>query len=143
MRHQNAHRKLNRTASHRRALLANMACSLIEHEQIRTTVPKAKELRPYVERLVTLGKQGTLAARRRAISRIRQPAAVQKLFGEIAERNRDRAGGCIRILRAGFRHGDNAPMAVIEFVDRNVEARGRGDRERVAAEEAARAAADE
>ncbi len=134
MRHRNARRKLNRTASHRSAMLANMACSLIEHEQIRTTVPKAKELKPYVERLVTLGKNGTLHARRRAVAQIQQEAAVRKLFAEIADRYQERPGGCVRVLRAGFRRGDNAPMAVVEFVSRNAEAKGAADRARVAAE---------
>lgn len=134
MRHRIARRRLNRTSSHRRAMLANMACSLIEHEQIRTTVPKAKELRPYVERLVTLGKRGTLAARRLALSRIRQEPAVRKLFSELAERYGSRQGGYTRVLKAGFRYGDAAPMAFIEFVDRRVEAKGAADRARVAKE---------
>lgn len=138
MRHRFAHRRLNRTSSHRRAMLANMACSLIEHEQIRTTVPKAKELRPYVERLVTLGKRGTLAARRLALSRIRQEPSVRKLFSEIAERYSGRAGGYTRVMRAGYRYGDSAPMAFIEFVDRRVEAKGVADRERAAQEKEAR-----
>ena len=119
-------------------MFSNMACSLIEHEQIRTTLPKAKALRPYVERLVTLGKRGDLHARRLALSRIRQPQAVGKLFSSLAPRYQGRNGGYTRIVRAGFRYGDNAPMAVIEFVERNREAKGAGDRERVAAREAQR-----
>ncbi len=137
MRHGNAHRKLNRTASHRKAMFANMASSLIEHEQIKTTLPKAKELRPYIDKLVTLGKRGDLHARRQALARIKQEPAVKKLFSEIAERYKDRSGGYVRVLRAGFRYGDMAPMAIIEFVDRDADAKGKGDRERVAAEEAA------
>ena len=136
MRHANAHRKLNRTWSHRKAMLANMACSLIEHEQIKTTLPKAKELRPYVEKLVTLGKRGDLHARRLAVSKIKQEPAVKKLFSTIAERYAGRQGGYIRVVKAGFRYGDMAPMAVIEFVDRDADAKGKVDRERVAAEEA-------
>jgi len=128
MRHGKAHAKLGRTSSHRRAMFANMACSLIEHEQIRTTLPKAKALRPFVERLVTLGKRGDLHARRLAVSRIRQPEAVGKLFAKLAPRYQERPGGYTRIVRAGFRHGDNAPMAVIEFVERDPEAKGANDR---------------
>ena len=137
MRHGNAHRKLNRTASHRKAMFANMACSLIEHEQIKTTLPKAKELRPYIEKLVTLGKRGDLHARRQVLARIKQEPAVKKLFSEIAERYKERNGGYVRVLKAGFRYGDMAPMAIIEFVDRDADAKGKGDRDRVAAEEAA------
>ena len=124
MRHQKAGRKLNRTASHRKAMFANMAASLIEHEQIVTTLPKAKEIRPIVEKLVTLGKRGDLHARRQAISQIRDVAVVAKLFDAIASRYATRNGGYLRIMKAGFRHGDNAPMAVIEFVDRDVDAKG-------------------
>lgn len=136
MRHGKAHRKLGRTSAHRRAMFSNMACSLIEHEQIRTTLPKAKALRPYVERLITLGKRGGLHARRLAISRIQQPEAVGKLFSKLAPRFEGRNGGYTRIVRAGFRFGDNAPMAVIEFVDRDMEAKGLRDREYLAAKEA-------
>ncbi|MEM9146620.1 MAG: 50S ribosomal protein L17 [Pseudomonadota bacterium] len=136
MRHGNGYRKLNRTHEHRKAMLSNMAASLIEHEQIKTTLPKAKELRPYVEKLVTLGKRGDLHARRQAFATLRQDAAVSKLFGTIAERYSERAGGYCRVLKAGFRYGDMAPMAIIEFVDRDPEAKGRIDRERVAEEEA-------
>ncbi|MDP2120577.1 MAG: 50S ribosomal protein L17 [Hoeflea sp.] len=137
MRHGNSGRKLNRTSSHRKAMFANMAASLIEHEQIVTTLPKAKEIRPIVEKLVTLGKRGDLHARRQAISQIRDNDAVRKLFDSIATRYATRNGGYIRIMKAGFRTGDNAPMAVVEFVDRDVDARGAKDRARVAAEAAA------
>lgn len=139
MRHAKAGRKLNRTSSHRKAMFANMSASLIEHEQIVTTLPKAKELRPIVEKLVTLGKRGNLHARRQAISAVRDEAQVRKLFETIAPRYSDRNGGYIRIMKAGFRHGDNAPMAVIEFVDRDVDARGAADRARVDSEEAVEA----
>ena len=124
MRHQNSGRKLNRTASHRKAMFANMAASLIQHEQIVTTLPKAKEIRPIVEKLVTLGKRGDLHSRRQAISQIRDAAVVSKLFDAIASRYATRNGGYLRIMKAGFRHGDNAPLAVIEFVDRDVDAKG-------------------
>ena len=124
MRHGNAHRKLNRTAEHRRAMWANMAAALIKHEQISTTLPKAKDLRPIVEKLVTLGKRGDLHARRQAISQIRDVAIVKKLFEVIGPRYKDRNGGYTRVLKAGFRHGDNAPAAVIEFVERDVDAKG-------------------
>ena len=137
MRHRKAGRKLNRTSSHRKAMFANMAASLIEHEQIVTTVPKAKEIRPFVEKLVTLGKKGDLSSRRLAISRTRDEDAVRKLFATLAPRYADRNGGYIRIMRAGYRFGDNAPMAVVEFVDRDPDAKGAADRERLAAEEAA------
>jgi large subunit ribosomal protein L17 len=132
MRHGNSGRKLNRTSSHRKAMFANMAASLIEHEQIVTTLPKAKEIRPIVEKLVTLGKRGDLHARRQAISQIRDNDAVRKLFDTIATRYATRNGGYIRIMKAGFRTGDNAPMAVVEFVDRDVDAKGAKDRARVA-----------
>ena len=137
MRHGKAGRKLNRTASHRKAMFANMAASLIEHEQIVTTLPKAKEIRPIVEKLVTLGKRGDLHARRQAISAIRDENQVRKLFDTNATRYADRNGGYLRIMKAGFRHGDSAPMAVIEFVDRDVDARGAADLARVEAEEQA------
>ena len=136
MRHQKQGRKLNRTASHRKAMFANMAASLIEHEQIVTTLPKAKDLRPIVEKLITLGKRGDLHARRQAISQIKDVAQVKKLFEVLGPRYKDRNGGYCRVLKAGFRFGDNAPLAVIEFVDRDVEAKGAGDRARVAAQEA-------
>ena len=124
MRHGNAHRKLNRTAEHRRAMFANMAAALIKHEQITTTLPKAKDLRPIVEKLVTLGKKGGLAMRRQAISEMRDVEMAKKLFDTLAPRYKDRQGGYTRIIKAGFRYGDNAPMAVIEFVDRDVDAKG-------------------
>ena len=124
MRHGLAHRKLNKTTSHRKAMFANMAASLITHEQITTTLPKAKELRPFVEKLVTLAKKGDLHARRQAISQVRDVPQVGKLFETIGPRYADRNGGYIRIMKAGFRHGDNAAMAVIEFVDRDTAAKG-------------------
>src|SRR5437763_2798041 len=125
MRHGNAHRKLNRTHEQRRAMFANMAAALIKHEQIVTTLPKAKDLRPIVEKLVTLGKRGDLHARRQAIAEMRDLAMVKKLFEVLGPRYKDRKGGYTRVLKAGFRHGDSAAVAVIEFVDRDVEARGR------------------
>ena len=137
MRHGKVHRKLNRTAEHRRAMFANMAASLIKHEQIVTTLPKAKELRPIVEKLVTLGKKGGLDKRRQAISEMKDQDQVRKLFDVLAKRYADRQGGYTRIIKAGFRYGDNAPMAVIEFVDRDVDARGQdsGPTQSVEAEE--------
>ena len=134
MRHGIAHRKLNRTASHRKAMFANMAASLIEHEQIVTTLPKAKEMKPFMDKLITLAKRGDLHARRQAVSKVRNEAAVQKLFDVFGERYKDRNGGYTRVLKAGFRHGDNAPRAVIELVDRDEDARGAADRERHEAE---------
>jgi large subunit ribosomal protein L17 len=124
MRHGVAQKKLNRTASHRTAMLANMAASLIKHEQIVTTLPKAKALRPVVEKLVTLAKRGDLHARRLVISRLRDETQAKKLFDTLGPRYKARAGGYTRILKAGFRYGDNAPVAVIEFVDRDVNAKG-------------------
>jgi len=124
MRHRRAGRKLNRTSSHRRALFANMAAALIKHEQIVTTLPKAKELRRVADRLITLAKRGSLHARRLAVSRIRDEAMVKKLFDVLGPRYLDRPGGYTRVMRAGFRYGDSAPMAVIELVDRDEEARG-------------------
>jgi large subunit ribosomal protein L17 len=124
MRHGKVHRKLNRTAEHRRAMFANMAAALIKHEQIVTTLPKAKELRPIVEKLVTLGKKGGLHARRQAISELRDVTQAKKLFDVIGPRYKDRHGGYTRIIKAGFRFGDNAAQAVIEFVDRDVDAKG-------------------
>jgi large subunit ribosomal protein L17 len=135
MRHGRSARRLNRTVSHRKALFSNMAASLIEHEQITTTLPKAKELRPIVEKLVTLGKRGDLHARRQAISAIGSDALVKRLFDTIAPRYASRNGGYLRIMKAGFRHGDNAAMAVIEFVDRDTGAKGAADRARTASEE--------
>ena len=124
MRHGKVHRKLNRTAEHRRAMFGNMCAALIKHEQIVTTLPKAKELRPVVEKLVTLAKKGDLAARRQAISEMRDVDQVKKLFDTLAPRYKDRHGGYTRVLKAGFRYGDSAPVAVIEFVDRDVDAKG-------------------
>ena len=137
MRHGKAHRKLNRTASHRKAMFANMAASLIEHEQIVTTLPKAKEMRSIADKLITLGKRGDLHARRQAISQIKDVAQVKKLFDVLGPRYKDRNGGYTRVLKAGFRYGDNAPMAVLELVDRDVDAKGAADRARVEAERAA------
>ena len=127
MRHGVAHRKLGRTTAHRTAMFANMSASLIKHEQIVTTLPKAKELRPFVEKLVTLAKrpEPNLHARRQAISQVRDVEQVAKLFSVLGPRYAERQGGYIRVLKAGFRHGDNAPMAVIEFVDRDVSEKGK------------------
>jgi large subunit ribosomal protein L17 len=124
MRHGNAHRKLNRTAEHRKAMFGNMAAALIKHEQIVTTLPKAKDLRPIVEKLITLGKRGDLHARRQAIAQIRDVAMVKKLFTVLGPRYKERNGGYTRILKAGYRYGDNAPVGVIEFVDRDEAAKG-------------------
>jgi large subunit ribosomal protein L17 len=124
MRHGKVHRKFNRTAEHRRAMFGNMVAALIKHEQITTTLPKAKDLRPIVEKLVTLGKRGDLHARRQAVAEIRDVAMVKKLFDVIGPRYKDRTGGYTRVLKAGFRYGDNAAVAVIEFVDRDVDAKG-------------------
>ena len=124
MRHGNAHRKLNRTAEHRKAMFANMCAALIKHEQIITTLPKAKDLRPIVEKLITLGKRGDLHARRQAVSQMRDVAMVKKLFDVMGPRYKDRNGGYTRIIKAGFRYGDSAPVAVIEFVDRDEDAKG-------------------
>jgi large subunit ribosomal protein L17 len=132
MRHAVAGRKLNVTTSHRKAMFSNMAVALIQNEQIKTTLPKAKELRPVVERLITLGKKGGLANRRRAMSQLRDNETVQKLFGPLAERYKKRAGGYTRVLKAGFRYGDTAAIAFIELIDRDPEARGQKDRERTA-----------
>lgn len=125
MRHRNKGRKLNRTASHRKALFANMAAALIKHEQITTTLPKAKELRAIVDRLITLGKKGDLHARRHAIAKMRDKEQAKKLFDVLGPRYKERNGGYTRVLKAGFRYGDNAPMAVIELVDRDVSAKGK------------------
>ena len=124
MRHGKVHRKLNRTAEHRKAMFANMCAALIKHEQIVTTLPKAKELRPIVEKLVTLGKKGGLAMRRQAISEMRDKDQVRKLFDVLASRYKDRQGGYTRIIKAGVRKSDASPMAIIEFVDRDVSAKG-------------------
>ena len=125
MRHAKSGRKLNRTASHRKAMFANMAVALLKHEQIKTTLPKAKDLRGVVDRLITLGKRGDLHARRQALSVLRDNTIAAKLFKELAERYKDRPGGYTRVLKAGFRYGDMAPMAVIELVERNPDAKGR------------------
>ena len=137
MRHSKGYRRLNRTHEHRKALFANMAGSLIEHEQIKTTLPKAKELRPIVEKLITLAKRGDLHARRLAASQLKEDQYVTKLFDVLGPRYTARAGGYTRVLRAGFRYGDMAPMAIIEFVDRDVAAKGAADKARVAEEESA------
>ena len=134
MRHGNRGRKLNRTASHRKAMFANMAASLITHEQIVTTLPKAKEMAPLMDKLITLAKKGDLAARRQAIAKIRDEDAVRKLFDVMGDRYKERNGGYTRVLKAGFRHGDNAPVAVLELVDRDETARGAADKARHAAE---------
>jgi large subunit ribosomal protein L17 len=136
MRHGFTGRRLGRSASHRSAMFANLAVSLIEHEQIVTTLPKAKDLRPIVEKLVTLGKRGDLHARRQVIAQIGNEGVVKRLFDTIAPRYATRNGGYLRIMKAGFRHGDNAPLAVIEFVDRDTAAKGAGDRARIEAEDA-------
>ena len=137
MRHSKGYRRLNRTHEHRKALFANMAGSLIEHEQIKTTLPKAKELRPIVEKLITLAKRGDLHARRLAASQLKEDQYVIKLFDVLGPRYTERKGGYTRVLRAGFRYGDMAPMAIIEFVDRDVAAKGAADKARVAEEETA------
>ena len=124
MRHRMSGRKLNRTSSHRKAMFANMAVALLKHEQIKTTLPKAKELSPIVDKLITLGKRNTLHTRRQALSILRDDATTAKLFDTLAERYSGRAGGYTRVLKAGFRYGDSAPMAVIELVDRDPEAKG-------------------
>jgi large subunit ribosomal protein L17 len=141
MRHRLSGRKLNRTSSHRKAMFANMTVSLLTHEQIVTTLPKAKELRRVADRIITLGKRGSLHTRRQAAAFLGDEVLVRKLFGTLAERYRDRNGGYTRVLRAGFRYGDNAPMAVIELVDRDPAAKGAEDKARVAAEQEAAAAA--
>jgi large subunit ribosomal protein L17 len=124
MYHGRAKRRFNRTAEHRKAMFANMAQALIKHEQIITTLPKAKDLRPVVEKLITLGKRGDLHARRQAIAQVRDVALVKKLFDVLGPRYKERNGGYTRVLKAGFRYGDNAPLGVIEFIDRDVDARG-------------------
>ncbi|WP_118133772.1 50S ribosomal protein L17 [Oceanicella sp. SM1341] len=137
MRHSNGYRKLNRTHEHRKAMFANMVCSLIEHEQIKTTLPKAKELKRVMDKVITLGKRGDLNSRRLAAAQLKQDAAVAKLFDALAARYKDRAGGYTRVLKAGFRYGDMAPMAIIELVDRDPAAKGAADKARVAELEAA------
>ena len=137
MRHRKGPRKLGRTSSHRKAMLQNMAAALIKHEQIVTTLPKAKTLRPVAERLITLAKKGDLASRRLAIARLQDEAMVKKLFDVLGPRYQDRNGGYTRVLKAGFRYGDMAPMAIIELVDRDPDAKGAADKARVAEEDAA------
>jgi large subunit ribosomal protein L17 len=139
MRHGMSGRKLNRTSSHRKAMFSNMVSSLLEHEQITTTLPKAKELRRIADKMITLGKRGDLHARRQALSVIKDTEIVRKLFSSLADRYKERSGGYTRVLKAGNRYGDCAPMAVLELVDRNSEAKGAADLARVGAEEAAAA----
>ena len=136
MRHKMSGRKLNRTKSHRKAMFANMVCALLEHEQIKTTLPKAKDLRSVAEKILTLGKRGDLHARRQAIAYVghKNEGVVRKLFDVLADRYRTRSGGYTRVLKAGVRYGDAAPMAIIELVDRDPDAKGLADREYVAAE---------
>ena len=124
MRHLKSKRKLNKTSSHRKAMLGNMAVALIKHEQIQTTLPKAKELSPFVDKLITLGKKGDLASRKKAYSILPEKKWTSKIFDELSERYKERDGGYTRVLKAGFRYGDSAPMAVIELVDRNPDALG-------------------
>ena len=135
MRHARGYRRLNRTHEHRKALFANMAGSLIEHEQIKTTLPKAKELKRIMDKMITLGKRGDLHARRQAAARLKQDMHVAKLFDVLGPRYKDRSGGYTRVLKAGFRYGDMAPMAIIELVDRDTDAKGAADRARLEAEE--------
>ncbi|MEM9428591.1 MAG: 50S ribosomal protein L17 [Pseudomonadota bacterium] len=135
MRHGHGYRKLNRTHEHRKAMFANMVSSLIEHEQIKTTLPKAKELRRITDKIITLGKRGDMHARRLVASRIRHEPAVAKLFEVIGPRYAERSGGYVRVLKAGFRYGDMAPMAIVELVDRDPDAKGAADRARLEAEE--------
>lgn len=128
MNHGNGYRKFNRTHEHRKAMFANMAGSVIEHEQIKTTLPKAKDLKRVVEKLITLGKRGDLHARRQAAAALKQDMHVAKLFEVLGPRYKERNGGCVRVLKAGFRYGDMAPMAIVELVDRDPEAKGAADR---------------
>ena len=132
MRPGNGYRKLNRTHEHRKAMFANMAGSLIEHEQIKTTLPKAKELKRVIEKLVTLAKRGDLHARRQANAQLKQEMHTARLFEILGPRYKDREGGYVRVMKAGFRYGDMAPMAIIEFVDRDVDAKGAADKARLA-----------
>ena len=134
MRHRMSGRKLNRTSSHRKAMFSNMTASLLLHEQIKTTKPKAKDLRVFVDKMITLGKRGDLHARRQALSFLQDKTVVEKLFEALAERYKDRQGGYSRVLAAGYRYGDAAPMAIIELVDRDIEAKGAADKARVDAE---------
>ena len=139
MRHAHGYRRLNRTHEHRKALFANMAGALIEHEQITTTLPKAKALRPVVERMVTLARRGDLHARRQLAARLKHDACVSKLMDVLGPRYKDRKGGYVRLLKAGFRYGDMSPMAIIEFVDRDEQAKGAADRARTAEQDTAQA----
>jgi large subunit ribosomal protein L17 len=134
MRHKMGGRKLNKTSSHRKSMFANMTTSLLKHEQIKTTLPKAKELRRFADKIITLGKRGTLHARRQAAAVVRDEEVLRKLFDGLAERYKDRSGGYTRVLHAGYRYGDNAPLAIIELVDRDPEAKGAEDKARAAAE---------
>ena len=134
MRHRHGYRRLNRTGAHRKAMMANMAVSLLKHEQIKTTLPKAKEVRRIADRMITLGKRGTLHSRRRAASFLRDDAVIVKLFSTLADRYEDRFGGYTRIVKAGFRYGDSAPLALIELVDRDPDAKGADDKARHLAE---------
>ena len=134
MRHRMGARKLNRTSSHRKAMFSNMVVSLLIHEQIQTTLPKAKELRRIADKMITLGKRATLHTRRQAFSYLRDDEAVAKLFSVLADRYKDRSGGYTRVLKAGYRYGDNAPMAMIELIDRDVDAKGAADKARHALE---------
>jgi len=142
MRHRKSGRRLNRTSSHRKAMLSNMAAALIVHEQISTTLPKAKEVRRVADKMITLGKRGSLHARRQAHSFLRDETSVAKLFGALAERYKQRNGGYTRVLKAGFRYGDAAPMAVVELVDRDPEAKGAEDKARHAREQETAGAGD-
>lgn len=141
MRHGKSGRKLNRTSSHRQAMFSNMAAALIKHEQIKTTLPKAKELRPVVEKLITLGKRGGLHARRQVFAFLRDDATTAKLFETLGQRYSERAGGYTRVLKAGFRYGDAAPMAIIELVDRDPAAKGQDSGPVMGADEAEAVAA--
>jgi len=134
MRHRMSGRKLNKTSSHRKAMFSNMTASLLLHEQIKTTKPKAKDLRVFVDKMITLGKRGDLHARRQALSFLQNKAVVAKVFEALAERYKDRQGGYSRVLATGYRYGDAAPMAIIELVDRDIDAKGAADKARVEAE---------
>ena len=135
MRHRHVHRKLNRSVSHRRAMFSNMTTSLITHEQIETTLAKAKEVRRFADKMISLGKKGSIHSRRQAFSFLRSQIAINKLFSSLAERYKERPGGYTRVLKAGFRYGDSAPMAIVELVDRDPDARGAEDKQRVESEE--------
>lgn len=134
MRHGKHGRKLSRTSSHRKSLFRNMCSSLLTHEQITTTLPKAKELKPIIDKLITLSKRGDLHSRRQAMSQLQDKESVKKLFSVLSERYKSRSGGYCRVLKAGFRYGDNAPLAIIELVDRDIDAKGRADLDRLAEE---------